>query len=138
MLPEKIAERRLWRTKRVVIVEDNQDLCEFIKASLELAGHKVILVVNNLEDTLNISQTIREDREMNGLKIDDYVVSLDGNLGESKDCQDGKQIATGLKQELPGIPVVALSNSDKADYGDVKVDKCGEIVTRLPKVIGIL
>ena len=114
----------------VFVAEDDKSWRGIIiRRKLEGAGHQVAFEAPDIESALEGATQAKE--------LGVNVAVVDGNLNErAVSCADGRAIAKALRETLPSIKIIALSASDLADYGDVRLDK-GNIddVTRLPDLV---
>ena len=100
---------------KVFLAEDDIGLRGTIKGLVNKAGHEVV----GEAGTLNGAVAAIEELKVLGVN----VAVLDGNLTEEDfSGDDGAQIATALRKEIPGIRIVSLS-AQAQTYGDAHVSK---------------
>ncbi len=104
---------------KIFLVEDDEASRGYIRDVLESGGHRVVAEAKSLKEALASVAAVRDLRVQ--------VAVLDGNLtpGDSS-CDDGRKLAAALRAGVPGIRILANSNSENADYGDAVVDQGAE------------
>ena len=85
---------------RVMVIEDNADLRDFLRQALKLQGHEV-LTARNGKEALGM---------LDGQPLDAVVTDL--FMPE----MDGIETITALRRKLPGVRVVAISGRPGVDY----------------------
>lgn len=118
--------------ERVYLIEDDSYDAEWAQQVLEAAGHKIITWAWNMKyarERLSVAQ-----------ELEMTVAVLDGNLEEeSRDCEDGRIIANLIREQAPGVLIIAYSRAKKesASYGDIYVRKnpyeLTKVVTEIPR-----
>ena len=92
--PQEIpSEKPAHRARRILLVEDNDDLRETLQAALELSGHEVRVAANGKQG-LERAQSAPLDIALIDLGLPDI---------------DGFVVAERLRQALPGVRLVALT-----------------------------
>lgn len=85
---------------RVLLIEDNADLRDYLRLALEAEGYEV-LTAHNGKEALGL---------LNGRAIDAVITDL--FMPE----MDGIETIAALKRRLPGIRVIAMSGRPGVDY----------------------
>ncbi|HZE61736.1 MAG TPA: response regulator [Burkholderiales bacterium] len=85
---------------RVLVIEDNADLNDYLRLALESEGYQVLAARNGKEAL----------ETLDGQEID--VVVTDLFMPE----MDGIETIAALKRRLPGVRVVAMSGRPGVDY----------------------
>jgi len=85
---------------KVMVIEDNADLRDFLRQALKLQGHEV-LTARNGKEALGM---------LDGQPLDAVVTDL--FMPE----MDGIETITALRRKLPGVRVVAISGRPGVDY----------------------
>src|SRR5437870_5261279 len=101
---------------RIFLAEDNKKTRVNIKDRLEGTGHQIVFEAS---DVLSAMEGAKKAVQ---LGVD--VGIIDGNLSENDEsCNDGHEIASALREQVPGIRIIAYSvaSREAASYGDVYV-----------------
>jgi two-component system OmpR family response regulator len=99
--------------RRVVVVADDDEAMRLLcRVNLELEGYRVVEAM----DEAQIEAAVRDE--------DVALVILDIRLG----THDGVEIARGLRERHPGVPIAFLSGSvrfgdELADFSEARIRK---------------
>jgi DNA-binding response OmpR family regulator len=85
---------------RILVIEDNADLRDYLRLALESQKHEV-LTARNGQEALGY---------LNGHRVD--VVLTDLFMPE----MDGIEVITALRKQFPGVRIVAMSGRSGVDY----------------------
>jgi DNA-binding response OmpR family regulator len=85
---------------RVLVIEDNQELRDYLRVALEASGHTVLTALHGQEGIAYL----------NGHQVD--VVLTDLFMPE----MDGIEVIATLRQQFPGVKIVAMSGRPGVDY----------------------
>jgi len=85
---------------RVLVIEDNGDMRNLLRLVLEDAGHDVLTATHGKEGLAYV----------NGHRVD--VVVTDLFMPE----MDGIEVIAALRQQFPGVRIVAMSGRPGVDY----------------------
>lgn len=116
------------RKAKVFLVDDNENIRNSIKESLEREGHEVLIEAGSLEEAL--------------IKISDVaqkgvtIAIIDGSLSPPGTAftNDGEKVASALKKKAPDIKIISFS-SHRANWGDKNLIKSEVAASQLGGII---
>lgn len=114
-LKEDLIITRMAERTRLFIAEDDPTWSSLFGLLAE-EGHEIAVQADSLTSALEGAQGLR------GTKLDAAIV--DSNLSYANiDGSDGRKIAGILRADFPGIRIIAVSNSESANHGDIFIKK---------------
>jgi DNA-binding response OmpR family regulator len=89
---------------RVLVIEDNPDLREYLRLALELQDYQV-LTAENGRAALAYMETHQENGQVDAVITDLFMPEM-----------DGIETVAALRKKYPGIRVIAMSGRPGVDY----------------------
>ena len=93
------------RKPRLLVVDNEIDICNFVKSFFEIRGFEVVPAYNG-DDAMKALETVRPD-----------LVILDVKMRRD---EEGLEYLPKIKQKLPGVKVLMITGVDDQDI----IDKC--------------
>lgn len=92
----------------ILLVDDDEDMCDLMRFYLEKEGFKVAIEENGI-----LAETFCHDRFSSGKALPDLVIT-DIIMPE----QGGVQTIINLRKNYPGMPILGISAKDKFGLKD--------------------
>ena len=93
------------RKPRLLVVDNEIDICNFVKSFFEIRGFEVVPAYNG-DDAMKVLETVKPD-----------LVILDVKMRRD---EEGLEYLPKIKQKLPGVKVLMITGVDDQDI----IDKC--------------